>query len=190
MILGAEETNLDDTALNQLKDDWEISKQYRVWEANEKLELYPSSYVEPQLRQNKTEIFDALEQTLLQGAIDEDTVKQAVVEYLNKLQQLSELWVEGVARYIAPDNSYIEYCFTAKAAWEKNSYSNRRLKVDMTKLEAKSISAFEWGDWKKANLMFTHQHIYALAPCFAWERLYIMFWFELFETRSETNEKL
>ncbi len=186
-IQGVENVDLDNDRLEKLKKDWDISQQYRLWEANKKLGLYPSSYVEPTLRLHKTEIFQTFEESLGQGSLNEEMVQQAVMQYLQQLQQLSELRVEGFTSQDFTD--YIEFCFTAKATWETNSYYYRLLKVDKTKLEAGNKYAFEWGGWMKAELVFTQQHIYGVAPCYGWNRLY-MYWFELFETRSEDGQTI
>ena len=36
---------------------WNWMKNYRVWEANRKVFLYPENWIEPELRDDKTEIF-------------------------------------------------------------------------------------------------------------------------------------
>ncbi|NES76316.1 MULTISPECIES: neuraminidase-like domain-containing protein [unclassified Okeania] len=185
MIQGVEDANWEKGQLENLKKDWDISQQYRLWEANKKLGLYPSNYIEPTLRLHKTEIFKTFEDSLGQGSLNEEMVQQAIMQYLQQLQQLSELRVEGFTYEDLRDS--IEFCFTAKATWETNSYYYRLLRVDKAKLEAGSKYAFEWGDWIKAELVFSQQHIYGVAPCYGWNRLY-MYWFELFETRSEDGE--
>src|SRR5262249_1570782 len=47
---------------------WNWMKNYRVWEANRKVFLFPENWIEPELRDDKTEIFRTLEAKLL----DED----------------------------------------------------------------------------------------------------------------------
>ncbi|WP_161564967.1 Tc toxin subunit A-related protein [Okeania hirsuta] len=185
MIQGVEDANWEKGQLENLKKSWDISQQYRLWEANEKLGLYPSSYIEPTLRLHKTEIFETFEKNLGQGSLNEEMVQQAIMQYLEQIQQLSELRVEGFTSQKLRDS--IEFCFTAKATWETNSYYYRLLTVDKTKLEAGSKYPFEWGAWMKAELVFSQQHIYGLAPCYGWNRLY-MYWFELFETRSKDGQ--
>ena len=78
MIQGVETAIWDDGQLEQLKETWEISQQYRLWEANEKLAQYPSSYVDPTLRLGKTDIFETFEQTLGEGELNEEIVRQAI----------------------------------------------------------------------------------------------------------------
>ena len=52
---------------------WQWMKFYRVWEANRRSSLYPENWIEPELRDDKTEIFRAFESDLLQSEITHDT---------------------------------------------------------------------------------------------------------------------
>ena len=45
---------------------WTWMQNYRVWEANRKVFLFPENWIEPDLRDDKTEIFRAFESELLQ----------------------------------------------------------------------------------------------------------------------------
>ena len=44
---------------------------YRVWEANRKVFLYPENWIEPELRDDKSALFQALEDELLQNEVNE-----------------------------------------------------------------------------------------------------------------------
>ncbi|MEB3359022.1 MAG: LamG-like jellyroll fold domain-containing protein [Synechococcales bacterium] len=76
-------------------DEWEWMKNYRVWEANRKVFLYPESFIEPELRDTKTPQFEELEQELLQNEINRATVEQAFTNYLNKVTELADLKIVG-----------------------------------------------------------------------------------------------
>jgi hypothetical protein len=54
--------------------EWEWRKAYRCWEANRKVFLYPENYLEPDLRDDKTPLFETLESELLQKQIDDQSV--------------------------------------------------------------------------------------------------------------------
>lgn len=70
---------------------WEWMKNYRVWEANRKVFLYPENWLEPELRLDKTPEFDGLESVLMQGVLDESRVEKALVGYLEQLDRVSRL---------------------------------------------------------------------------------------------------
>lgn len=76
-------------------DQWNWMKNYRVWEANRKVFLYPESYIEPELRDTKTPLFEELEQELMQGEINQVNVEKAFNNYLNKLADLADLKIVG-----------------------------------------------------------------------------------------------
>lgn len=62
-------------------DQWNWMKNYRVWEANRKVFLYPENWIEPELRDDKSSIFVALEQGLLQDDITATTVEREYLRY-------------------------------------------------------------------------------------------------------------
>ena len=51
-------------------------KNYRVWEANRKVFLYPENWIEPELRDDKTPFFKELENELLQTELDDATAER------------------------------------------------------------------------------------------------------------------
>ncbi|KST62058.1 LamG-like jellyroll fold domain-containing protein [Mastigocoleus testarum] len=83
-------------------DEWEWMKNYRVWEANRKVFLYPENYIEPELRDTKTELFKALEDELQQSEATEENVANAYTRYLDKFAEVSNLTIVG--SYIDTDN--------------------------------------------------------------------------------------
>ena len=83
----------------QLKEEWKWLKNYRVWEANRQVFLYPENYIRPELRSTKTTEFKDLETTLLQGDITLDTVEAAYTAYLESFGVVSNLKIAGASVY-------------------------------------------------------------------------------------------
>src|SRR5262249_36317172 len=52
-------------------------KNYRLWEANRKVFLYPENWIEPELRDDKSVFFKELETQLLQNDLTPENVEQA-----------------------------------------------------------------------------------------------------------------
>ena len=77
------------------RDEWSWRKNYRVWEANRKVFLYPENYIEPELRDNKTDLFKELETELLQEEISESSVTDAYMKYISGLEDLAKLQYAG-----------------------------------------------------------------------------------------------
>ena len=70
---------------------WEWMKRYRVWEANREIFLWPENWLIPEFRENATDLFQALQGTLLQGDITQDLVQQAYTQYLQDLDARARL---------------------------------------------------------------------------------------------------
>ncbi|MBL8425766.1 MAG: peptidoglycan-binding protein [Candidatus Accumulibacter phosphatis] len=79
---------------------WDWMKNYRVWEANRKVFLYPENWIEPELRDDKSPPFLALEQGLLQDEVTSSTVEREYLTYLSSLDQVANL--EIVAMCVGP----------------------------------------------------------------------------------------
>jgi hypothetical protein len=87
--------------------EWTWMKNYRVWEANRKVFLYPENWIEPELRDDKSPFFTELEKELLQADLrqtpDEsdillrtgNPVETAFAHYLEKLDAVAQLEVVG-----------------------------------------------------------------------------------------------
>ena len=76
-------------------DEWEWRKNYRVWEANRKVFLWPENYMLPELRDNKTPLFETLEKTLLQQDVTEQTVLDAYGAYMRGFEEVANLRIAG-----------------------------------------------------------------------------------------------
>ncbi|NJK31071.1 MAG: hypothetical protein HC927_00915 [Deltaproteobacteria bacterium] len=94
--LEVEEVSFDPEAIER----WDWMKNYRVWEANRKVFLYPENWIEPELRRDKTPEFEELEATLMQGVLDQYRVEKALGIYLEKLARVANL--EMVSTYQDP----------------------------------------------------------------------------------------
>ncbi|HVM96853.1 MAG TPA: neuraminidase-like domain-containing protein, partial [Candidatus Acidoferrales bacterium] len=81
--------------IDDAKDQWAWMQRFRVWEANRKVFLFPENYIEPELRDDKTEFFQELEDELLQGNISDDTGNTALANYLDKMNEVSNLQIVG-----------------------------------------------------------------------------------------------
>lgn len=80
------------------KDRWQWMKNYRVWEANRKVFLYPENWLEPEWRNDRSEFFRDLESYLVQNDITERSAEQAFRNYLANLNEVANLDVCGTHR--------------------------------------------------------------------------------------------
>jgi hypothetical protein len=86
-------------------EEWEWRKNYRVWEANRKVFLYPENYIDPTLRDNKTNIFRELEDELLQEKITEESAEAAYKKYVSQFVELTKLRYAGAYYHSISDDS-------------------------------------------------------------------------------------
>ena len=77
-------------------DYWQWIKHYRIWEANRKVFLFPENWIEPELRLEKSEFFQEMENQLLQGEITTDNLELAYLNYLEKLDDVGNLEITGM----------------------------------------------------------------------------------------------
>ena len=90
------ELDIEPSSINA--GQWEWMKRYRVWEANRKVFLWPENWLDPSLRSTKSPLFKELEGELLQSDISHDLATTALVNYLEKLDRISQLEITGMCR--------------------------------------------------------------------------------------------
>lgn len=123
------------------RGEWEWRKNYRVWEANRKVFLWPENYMQPELRDNKTPLFEELEKTLLQQDLTEQTVLDAYAAYLKGFEEVASLRIAGAFHEhvwsdltdilhvfgCTSDDPPIYYYWTVENLIFSKIYSNRRI---------------------------------------------------------------
>lgn len=97
--VGHPELNVAPGAIDP--EQWDWMKRYRVWEANRKIFLFAENWMIPELRLDKSDLFQDLEGALLQGDVSRSLVEDAFFAYLKGLEERARLDV--VASYIDQD---------------------------------------------------------------------------------------
>ncbi len=82
--------------------EWVWRKNYRVWQANREVFLWPENYLDPDLRDDMTPLFKDLESQLLQTDINDQNVTDAYTTYLAGLEEVSSLKIAGAYHDISP----------------------------------------------------------------------------------------
>jgi hypothetical protein len=145
---------------DDVREEWEWRKNYRVWEANRKVFLYPESYIEPELRDDKTPLFEKLEEDLLQREITLQAAEQAYHDYLATFSTLARLKVVAVCY---DDESEI-YWFVARSHADPYTYHLRRYHEETSR----------WEPWEAIDVGISAAYVSALVHV---GRLYL-FWVE------------
>lgn len=140
--------------------EWKWRKNYRIWEANRKVFLYPENWIEPELRDDKSPFFEELENELLQEQITDETVSVALRHYLEKLAGVARLEIAGVCEQHEPGEDPLYHVF-GRTAGTPHVYYHREW-----------VNKSYWTPWKRMNLEIEGNH---LIPLFHNGKLHL-FW--------------
>ncbi|MFM2162549.1 MAG: hypothetical protein RLZZ383_2061, partial [Pseudomonadota bacterium] len=155
--------------------EWEWMRTYRVWEAARKVFLYPENWIEPELRDEKTPFFTALEQSLAQGDVTVERVEQIALNYLDRLRAISSLKVLACHHETGSvgDGGTDRFHVFARSRSEPASYWYRRREAAAT-----------WTPWEEVKTGLQGDH---LVPVVHNRRL-ILFWAEFAQALSPESE--
>lgn len=131
--------------------EWEWRKNYRVWEANRKIFLYPENYAEAEIRDNKSPEFKELEDELLQQKLDLEVVENAYKKYLEKVMTLAELRMAGAYFDKAGNRIYL----FGKTNKQPTEFYYRNVEF----LESGGVI---WSNWEKMNISIPAPDISAI----------------------------
>ncbi|KIO75805.1 hypothetical protein TH53_18480 [Pedobacter lusitanus] len=144
----------DDPNWNQ----WKWMKNYRVWEANRKVFLYPENWIEAELRDDKSFMFKELENELLQDDLNNDTAEAGLINYLEKLDNIA--FLEVVATWYQIDIRTM-HVFGRTKGGDPAIYYYRRFEQERY-----------WSPWEKVELDITSDQLLAFMRnnrlCLAW----------------------
>lgn len=146
---------------------WPWLSNYRVWEANRKIFLYPENYIDPNLRRDRTDLFRKLQEELQQSNITPATVDRAFTNYLTAFADLAKLHTVEPARAKAPhpiSGTPVETVFfLGRTEAKPYQYYYRTLRKGNI-----------WSQWSKIDVAMTSPDA---SLVFAFNRL-ILFWVE------------
>ena len=162
----------------RLKERWLWMKNYRVWEANRKVFLYPENYIRPELRDTKTPEFAALEEKLLQGDLTEGNIATAINGYVNQFSTVSQLTVSGGYVYSEPDSPQDKKVILfGRTKSQPEMYYSR-----IGTFVAGRSDAVQWQPWLSVDIQIDAQRVY---PVYALNRHYV-FWAKI-EEKSDVS---
>lgn len=160
-------------------DEWAWRKNYRVWEANRKVFLYPETYIEPELRDNKTPLFEELEATLLQKPVDEQAVLDAYAQYVRGFEEVARLQVAGAYHDEGRDTDVLH--LFGVTADEPPQFYYRTIE-NLILSESDPTRGVVYGPWRKVEVQIPARRV---APVVFRGTLYL-FWVEI-ASRPKTD---
>jgi hypothetical protein len=146
-LMGLEPKCVADVKGDPDWEQWKWMKNYRVWEANRKVFLYPENWIEPELRDDKSFLFTNLETELMQTELSDRNVEDATIRFLEKLDEIALL--EVVAVYYQAD-IYTMHVFARTKGGDPAMYYHRRFEKESY-----------WTPWEKVDLEITGDHLLA-----------------------------
>lgn len=172
--------------------EWDWRQNYRVWQANRKVFLWPENYLEPDLRDDKTPLFKVLEQELLQTDISDQNVLDAYTKYLAGFEEVATVRIAGAwhdykrsigkrAKRSGSTNDVL-HLFGATAS-DPPIYYYRTCENLVASGNDPNKAAI-WSSWQKVTVQITGRRV---APVVHRGRLHV-FWIDV-KTRSMNTVK-
>lgn len=72
-------------------EKWDLLQQYTLWEVHRKIFLYPENWIEPALWDDKSQLFNQFEATLMQKYLSLKSFLQGIKSYIYDLDGISSL---------------------------------------------------------------------------------------------------
>lgn len=146
-LLGLEPDSVAATTDDPGWEQWDWMANYRVWEANRKIFLYPENWILPELRDDKSELFVELDDQLQQDELTDLAVENATIAYLEKLDDLAHLDV--MACYYQHD-THTMHVFARTRGGDPAVYYHRQFERERY-----------WTPWRRVPLDIEGNHLLA-----------------------------
>ncbi len=162
-------------------NDWKWLKNYRVWEANRKVFLYPENWIEPELRDDKSPLFQALERSILEQEIKNENVEAAFADYLEGLDEIARLDVRGVFfenrpphRMVRQKPARLQIGPVPRSDWDNGTYHvfARTFNAPHVWYYRRLENGRHWTAWEKIEVDIEGDH---LVPVIFQRRMHL-FW--------------
>jgi hypothetical protein len=154
-------------------NQWEWMKRYRVWEANRKIFLYPENLLHPELRDNKSSFFRDLEGELLQADITDELAETALLNYLEKLDDVSKLDICGM---FLQENELKNKLDDILHVFGRTNGASR-------KYYYRRFEYGYWTPWEKVDLDIEDNPILPVV----WKNRLFLFWLNIVRKGSDAN---
>lgn len=154
---------------------WEWLLDFRVWQANREIFLYPENWVDPSLRRDRTTLFADLQNALLQGEISPDSVQDIFRKYLDSLAEIAAL--QHIASYQAlvhdEQRGPIDtlFVFSRTASQPYKFYLATREHV----ADCAANTGDVWSEWKRIDITIAASTI---TPVYVFGKLFVL-WVEV-----------
>jgi hypothetical protein len=145
--MGMEPGAIADTENDPNWNQWQWMKNYRVWEANRKVFLYPENWYDVTLADDKSFLLEEFMSELQQNEFTNDTAEVALRGYLEKLDNIAFLEVKATWYDTATMNMHV---FARTKGGDPPIWYYRRFEKERY-----------WTAWEKVELDISGDHLLA-----------------------------
>ncbi|TAK64589.1 MAG: hypothetical protein EPO24_03185, partial [Bacteroidetes bacterium] len=146
-LMGLEPEAIADIEKDPNWNQWKWMKNYRVWEANRKVFLYPENWYDVTLTDDKSFLLTEFINELQQNELTNDTAEEALRRYLEKLDNIAFLEILATW-YDVPTKTM--HVFARTKGGDPAIYYYRRFEKE-----------YYWTPWEKVELDITGDHLLA-----------------------------
>lgn len=125
-------------------EKWEWISKHNIWEMNRRVQLYPENWLDPLLRDDKTDLFRAFEATIMQTDLSVESATSAIRDYVCGLNEIADLDIQAYLREASSSGSHFHFFARSKTLPPRFYY--RRLDIVGT-----AKHAF-WTSWTKLDI--------------------------------------
>jgi hypothetical protein len=148
-LMGLEPDAIADVDNDPNWNQWKWMKNYRVWEANRKVFLYPENWYDVTLSDEKSFLLDEFINEIQQNELTNDSAEVALRTYLEKLDHIS--FLEVMATWYDTKNRNM-HVFARTKGGEPAIYYYRRFEKERY-----------WTPWEKVELDIPGDHLLAFS---------------------------
>jgi peptidoglycan hydrolase-like protein with peptidoglycan-binding domain len=187
-LLGLEQPRVEvsrreqlDAASDNSWKQWKWMNNYRIWEANRKVFLYPENWIEPELRDDKSPFFEELESEILQSDMTDENARQAFLHYVQKVHEVARLDIVGAyyelddtdpSDQLPPDINLLHVVGRTRA--QPAVYFYRRF----------DLNYGEWSAWEKIDLDILSNQVVSVV----YNRQLYLFWLSFMEKPQKVKK--
>jgi len=146
-LMGLEPDAIANVESDPNWNQWKWMKNYRVWEANRKVFLYPENWYDVTLTGDKSFLLKEFINELQQNELTNDTAESALRGYMEKLDNIAFLEVMATWYDVPTRNMHV---FARTKGGDPFIYYYRRFEKERS-----------WTPWEKVELDITGDHLLA-----------------------------
>ena len=163
------------------KDWWSWMSDYREWQANREVYLYPENYVDPSLRKMQSPLFKDLVTQMKQSPVSKESATKAYLNYLDGLKEIANLeivdscvWTVESFKGSSSDPKLRRMALFGRTKSNPTTFYWREALVPCSTGVSPDDNNISWTPWQNIGLSISSRYV---TPVRAFGKLFI-FWAE------------